>query len=115
MSRKAHGQVRRSQVITTYGPGALIDLPRHSAIVGGLETFTGTGRRFELHGTVRGVRVYDDYAHHPTEVEAALHTLKVATGNPHVSALIFWPDPGDEDLTAAQIVDKALAYRPFAL
>ena len=49
------------------------------------------------------------------EVEAALHTLKVATGNPHVSALIFWPDPGDEDLTAAQIVDKALAYRPFAL
>lgn len=39
MSRKSHGQVRRSQVITTYGPGALIDLPRHSAIVGGLETW----------------------------------------------------------------------------
>jgi hypothetical protein len=39
MSRKAHGQVRRSQVITTYGPGALIDLPRHSAIVGGLDTW----------------------------------------------------------------------------
>lgn len=37
MSRKAHGQIRRSQVITTYGPGALIDLPRHSAIVGGLD------------------------------------------------------------------------------
>lgn len=36
---KAHGQVRRGQVITTYGPGALIDLPRHSAIVGGLETW----------------------------------------------------------------------------
>jgi hypothetical protein len=39
MSRKAHGQLRRGQVITTYGPGALIDLPRHSAIVGGLETW----------------------------------------------------------------------------
>ncbi len=39
MSRKAHGQVRRGQVITTYGPGALIDLPRHSAIVGGLDTW----------------------------------------------------------------------------
>ncbi len=39
MSRKTHGQVRRSQVITTYGPGALIDLPRHSAIVGGLDTW----------------------------------------------------------------------------
>lgn len=39
MSRKSHGQIRRSQVITTYGPGALIDLPRHSAIVGGLDTW----------------------------------------------------------------------------
>ena len=42
MSRKAHGQIRRGQVITTYGPGALIDLPRHSAIVGGLETWGRT-------------------------------------------------------------------------
>jgi len=42
MSRKAHGQVRRSQVISTWGPGALIDLPRHSAIVGGLETWPKT-------------------------------------------------------------------------
>src|SRR5579862_75487 len=40
MSRKAHGQLRRGQVITTYGPGALIDLPRHSAIVGGLDTWS---------------------------------------------------------------------------
>ena len=39
MSRKAHGQIRQSQVITTYGPGALIDLPDHAAIVGGLETW----------------------------------------------------------------------------
>ena len=39
MSRKAHGQLRRAQVITTYGPGALIDLPKHSAILGGLETW----------------------------------------------------------------------------
>lgn len=40
MSRRAHGQIRRGQVITTYGPGALIDLPRHSAIVGGLDTWS---------------------------------------------------------------------------
>lgn len=37
MRHKAHGQVRRSQVITTYGPGALIDLPQESAIVAGLD------------------------------------------------------------------------------
>src|SRR5687767_6025180 len=42
MSPKAHGQIRRSQVITTYGPGALIDLPKHSAIVGGLDTWPAT-------------------------------------------------------------------------
>jgi len=39
MSKRGHGQIRRSQVITTWGPGALIDLPRHAAIVGGLDTW----------------------------------------------------------------------------
>ncbi len=39
MTRRPHGRLRQSQVITTYGPGALIDLPRHSAIVGGLDTW----------------------------------------------------------------------------
>ena len=48
MSRKSHGQVRRGQVITTYGPGALIDLPRHSAIVGGLDTWPKTSDLEEI-------------------------------------------------------------------
>jgi hypothetical protein len=48
MNRKAHGQIRRSQVITTYGPGALIDLPRHSAIVGGLDTWPKPGNLEEI-------------------------------------------------------------------
>jgi Domain of unknown function (DUF1998) len=48
MSGKAHGQIRRSQVITTYGPGALIDLPRHSAIVGGLDTWPKTSDLDEI-------------------------------------------------------------------
>jgi len=48
MSRKAHGQIRCGQVITTYGPGALIDLPKHSAIVGGLETWPQTGDLEEI-------------------------------------------------------------------
>jgi hypothetical protein len=46
--RKAHGQIRRGQVITTYGPGALIDLPRHSAIVGGLDTWPRTSDLEEI-------------------------------------------------------------------
>ena len=48
MSRKAQGQIRRGQVITTYGPGALIDLPKHSAIVGGLETWPKTSDLEEI-------------------------------------------------------------------
>jgi len=39
MNKGRRGQIRRSQVITTYGPGALIDLPQNSAIVGGLDTW----------------------------------------------------------------------------
>ena len=34
--------------------------------------FAGVDRRFQLHGTVGGVRGYDDYAHHPTEIRAQL-------------------------------------------
>lgn len=41
---RAHGQVRRSQVITTWGPGALIDLPRHSGIIAGLDTWPKVDR-----------------------------------------------------------------------
>jgi len=39
MSKKSHGQIRRSQAIMTFGPGAFIDLPDHSAIIGGLDTW----------------------------------------------------------------------------
>lgn len=48
MSHKSHGQIRRSQVITTYGPGALIDLPKHSAIIGGLDTWPKTSDLEEI-------------------------------------------------------------------
>ncbi len=37
-----------------------------------LAKFTGTGRRFELRGEVDGISVFDDYAHHPTEIKATL-------------------------------------------
>jgi len=57
------------------------------AIVRGLEAFAGTGRRFELHGEVRGVRVFDDYAHHPTEVAAALATARSVVGSGRVIAI----------------------------
>lgn len=41
-----------------------------------LATFTGVGRRFELRGVVAGVRVVDDYAHHPVEIAATLSAAR---------------------------------------
>jgi hypothetical protein len=47
---RAHGQIRRSQVITTWGPGALIDLPHHAGIVGGLDVAWPTPEKLqEIH------------------------------------------------------------------
>ncbi|ORB27604.1 UDP-N-acetylmuramate--L-alanine ligase [Mycolicibacterium parafortuitum] len=46
------------------------------AVLDGLAGFDGVRRRFELVGTANGVRVFDDYAHHPTEVRAALTALR---------------------------------------
>ena len=42
--------------------------------------FGGTERRFELHGENRGVKVYDDFAHHPTEVSAAIKAARAVVG-----------------------------------
>ncbi|MBR2526031.1 UDP-N-acetylmuramate--L-alanine ligase [bacterium] len=39
-------------------------------------TFTGMGRRFQFVGEVNGALIYDDYAHHPTEIKATLSALK---------------------------------------
>jgi len=48
MNQKAHGQIRRSHVITTWGPGALLDLPRYAVIVGGLDTWPKRGDLEEI-------------------------------------------------------------------
>ena len=40
MGSQRIGTVRSSQIITTYGPGALLDLPEHSVIVAGLDTWS---------------------------------------------------------------------------
>lgn len=47
----------------------------------GIASFRGTERRFELHGVRRGVSVYDDFAHHPTEVAAALTAARAVVGD----------------------------------
>jgi UDP-N-acetylmuramate--alanine ligase len=59
--------------------GLELGLP-YRPFVAGLEAFRGVHRRFELKGTVNGVRVYDDYAHHPLKVSEQLRAARVVAG-----------------------------------
>ena len=56
----------------------------------GCTDFGGVGRRFELIGEHRGVTVIDDYAHHPTEITAALTTARKAFPGRRIAA-VFQP------------------------
>jgi UDP-N-acetylmuramate--alanine ligase len=57
--------------------GVALVLKMHvSVIKGALIDFHGVQRRFELKGEVRGVRVFDDYGHHPAEIMATLRAAK---------------------------------------
>jgi UDP-N-acetylmuramate--alanine ligase len=53
----------------------VLHIPGH-AVGEGLSAFLGAGRRFEYKGTFHGAQVYDDYAHHPNELEALLTAVK---------------------------------------
>jgi UDP-N-acetylmuramate--alanine ligase len=70
--------------------GLELDLPFKS-IQAGMAAFNGVYRRFELKGEAGGITVYDDYAHHPTEIMATLEGFKdsvdrriVALFQPHL-------------------------------
>ena len=54
------------------------------------KSFTGMGRRFQKIGEFEGIQVYDDYAHHPTEIKAALEAAAQKFGKEHVVA-VFQP------------------------
>ena len=50
-------------------------------LIEGLGRFGGVHRRFEFKGAAGGVRVFDDYAHHPTEVRAQLQAARAVAGS----------------------------------
>ena len=57
----------------------------------GLAKFTGVRRRFQLKGESLGVRVVDDYAHHPTELKATLQAAREALGGGGRLVVAFQP------------------------
>jgi len=77
--------------------------------------FGGVQRRFEFRGTARGVRVYDDYAHHPTEVHAQLAAARgVLAGTGRLIAL-FQPGTYSRTQTFAREFGQAMALADVAV
>ena len=68
-----------SNALSAIAAAHLLDLPE-DVIIRGLGSFTGTDRRFQYKGEIGGVTIIDDYAHHPTEIQA---TLTAAKNYPH--------------------------------
>ena len=83
-----------------------------SKVLDGLASFTGTKRRFELKGEVGGVKVIDDYGHHPTELTVTLTTAKnLAQGGRVI--VIFQPHRYSRTAAFATQFSTSLALADF--
>jgi len=82
----AHNAVNAAGVVAL---GLALGLP-YADMARGLGAFSGARRRFEPKGEARGVRVYDDYAHHPTKLRAALAAARHVAAGGRVVA-VFQP------------------------
>ncbi len=72
---------------------AALAAARHAGVpprvgVEALAAFAGIKRRMELSGEVAGVRVYDDFAHHPTAIETTLAGLRAKVGDARIFAVL---------------------------
>ncbi len=75
VSLQVPGEHNIRNALATLSVMAVLGIPLQEA-ADALSEFTGTGRRFEVRGEVKGVTVIDDYAHHPTEIRATLAGAK---------------------------------------
>jgi len=72
---------------------AAIAAARHAGVpvpqaLAALKEFTGIARRMQLAGEVRGVRVYDDFAHHPTAIATTVDGLRRRVGQARIIAVL---------------------------
>lgn len=90
-----------------YGAAVTLGVPAALAREG-LESFTGTRRRFEARGAAGGVRVYDDYAHNPAKVAAAVATGRQVAGDGRL-VVVFQPHLYSRTLDFADEFGAALS------
>jgi UDP-N-acetylmuramate: L-alanyl-gamma-D-glutamyl-meso-diaminopimelate ligase len=72
---------------------AAIAAARHAGVpvaqsIGALKTFSGVARRMQVRGEVGGIRVYDDFAHHPTAIHTTLDGLRRRVGRQRIVAVL---------------------------
>ena len=106
---------------------AAIAAARHAGVppaaaANALSAFQGVKRRLELKGEVGGVRVYDDFAHHPTAIGATLEGLRARVGRQRILALL---EPRSNTMrlgvhadrlpAALAAADRVFLYRPEGL
>jgi UDP-N-acetylmuramate--alanine ligase len=89
------------------------------AVAAALAAFSGMRRRFELKGAAAGVRVYDEYAYHPTSMTGALHTLRALAGDGRL-LVVFQPyrlyrtrQLGAELAAALSLADEVVVLEVF--
>lgn len=112
------GEHNVSNAVASLAAADLLHVDRE-AMYQGLCSFTGTDRRFERKGQVKGITVIDDYAHHPTEIRA---TLKAARHYPHNQIwCVFQPHTYtrtkalmDEFASALTLADKVILADIYA-
>lgn len=75
LSLNVPGMHNLSNALAAVAVGIAFDVD-NSSITHGLESFGGAHKRFEFKGEKNGVKVVDDYAHHPVEIKATLSTAK---------------------------------------
>jgi UDP-N-acetylmuramate--alanine ligase len=82
------GKHNIANALAAVAVGLELDIPL-AKVLKALENYTGTGRRFELKKVVGDIMVVEDYAHHPTEIEATLDAAK--TGWARRVVAVFQP------------------------
>ena len=91
----AKGEVSWEQSGThnTMNALAAIAAARHAGVptkiaIEALNQFSGVARRMEVRGSVNGITVYDDFAHHPTAIQTTVSGLRSKVGNQRIIAII---------------------------
>jgi UDP-N-acetylmuramate--alanine ligase len=78
-------------------------------------TFAGVHRRFEAHGDGGGVRIVDDYAHHPTEIASSLRAARETLSGGGRLIAVFQPGTYSRTQTFAREFAEALAIADIAI